>query len=357
MARWCTHPVVAFTQFSATAESLYRALRLQPGIALLSGTSARIASGVVSRSEVLARLLSSDRRHHRAVRLLITTDVLSEGLSLAGVATIVHLDLPWTAARLDQRIGRAARIGAPRCTVRVVTLPARVPADLAARLQTLLASKRKAMSDFAKRTGSDAAHVRLLRHLATECGAPGRARWITVRSTAITHQCVLALVRLRGRSQLLVSEQDRLRAPSFDDWRVLLHATESARGGRGARQRLRTALVGHLAECELREVVQLPGDHRLHARRVLDDHMLARDHARRMSTASGASISRAAVLRPTRAGSGAAFAHSEPSAHAGTSASGTAGRVNGCGTPSGALPERRQRAAVRVRAAVVIVPS
>jgi hypothetical protein len=47
------------------------------------------------------------------VNLLIATDLLSEGVNLQRASVIVHLDLPWTAARLEQRIGRLARSGSP----------------------------------------------------------------------------------------------------------------------------------------------------------------------------------------------------------------------------------------------------
>lgn len=45
------------------------------------------------------------------VKLLLATDLLSEGLNLPEASIVVHLDLPWTAARLEQRVGRARRPG------------------------------------------------------------------------------------------------------------------------------------------------------------------------------------------------------------------------------------------------------
>ncbi len=45
-------------------------------------------------------------------KLLLATDVASEGLDLQRAERIVHYDLPWTSVRLDQRAGRALRLGA-----------------------------------------------------------------------------------------------------------------------------------------------------------------------------------------------------------------------------------------------------
>ena len=42
--------------------------------------------------------------------LLLTTDLASEGVNLQDASVVVHLDLPWTAARLEQRVGRVARL-------------------------------------------------------------------------------------------------------------------------------------------------------------------------------------------------------------------------------------------------------
>ena len=68
--------------------------------------------------------------------------MLAEGLDLQRARRIVHFDLPWTAIRLDQRAGRAVRLGSTHAGVEIITmLP---PPVLEARLQMLdrLARKR-----------------------------------------------------------------------------------------------------------------------------------------------------------------------------------------------------------------------
>src|SRR5262249_4823210 len=56
---------------------------------------------------------------------LLATDLLSEGLNLQDASRVVHYDLPWTPARLAQRVGRMDRLASPHPHVETVTfLPA-----------------------------------------------------------------------------------------------------------------------------------------------------------------------------------------------------------------------------------------
>src|SRR4029077_14322032 len=45
--------------------------------------------------------------------ILITTDVLAEGVNLQQACNIINYDLPWNPMRLVQRHGRIDRIGSP----------------------------------------------------------------------------------------------------------------------------------------------------------------------------------------------------------------------------------------------------
>jgi hypothetical protein len=116
--------IVAFTQFQETARAMFVALRARSGVALVTSRGARIASGTVSRQEVIrhfgAAVPPVDPR--RPLDLLIATDVLSEGLNLQGASVLVHLDLPWTVVRLEQRLGRLRRMGAPHDRVNVYAI-------------------------------------------------------------------------------------------------------------------------------------------------------------------------------------------------------------------------------------------
>jgi hypothetical protein len=109
-------PIVAFSQYVETVQSLFRELRLERGTAVLTAKGARVAGGIITRREALSRFApratgSKPPRDIERIDLLLATDLLSEGINLQDAGVVVHLDLPWTAARLEQRIGRLRRIG------------------------------------------------------------------------------------------------------------------------------------------------------------------------------------------------------------------------------------------------------
>jgi len=117
------HPhqrIVAFSQYAATIHALFRALRNDGHVAALTATGGVVANGTISREEVLTRFTGVSAvtmTHAHAITLLITTDLLSEGVNLQEASVVVHLDLPWTHARLQQRVGRVARIGSKHRSV------------------------------------------------------------------------------------------------------------------------------------------------------------------------------------------------------------------------------------------------
>jgi hypothetical protein len=71
----------------------------------------------------------SNKRNFTAadeIRVLLATDVLSEGQNLQDAAIVVNFDLPWAIIRLIQRAGRVDRIGQEALTVTCYTF---LPAD------------------------------------------------------------------------------------------------------------------------------------------------------------------------------------------------------------------------------------
>jgi hypothetical protein len=112
------HPhtrIVLFARHAETILALWRALRGTAGVVAITGARVRAAQGRWSREEVLralgprAKPLRAD--DPRAIRLLLTTDLLAEGVELQGMGIIVHGDGAWNPARFEQRTGRIARIG------------------------------------------------------------------------------------------------------------------------------------------------------------------------------------------------------------------------------------------------------
>jgi len=87
-----------------------------------SVATARDLQAVLKCGVVTSRDRSRDAVLHafRTGRLdvVVSTDMAAEGLNLQRAGLIVHYDLPWNPVKLDQRNGRAHRIGQQRATVR-----------------------------------------------------------------------------------------------------------------------------------------------------------------------------------------------------------------------------------------------
>lgn len=102
--------VIVFTQFSDTAHYIYKQL-VKRGLTHISC----VTGGCKNPTEKVERFspvsndknLSADEQY----RVLIATDVLSEGQNLQDSHVITNFDLPWAIIRLIQRAGRVDRIG------------------------------------------------------------------------------------------------------------------------------------------------------------------------------------------------------------------------------------------------------
>ncbi len=75
--------------------------------------------------------------------VLLATDVAAEGLDLQQAARVVHYDLPWTSVRLDQREGRARRLGGSVPEVEVLRCLPSARVEHLLRSLERLASKRE----------------------------------------------------------------------------------------------------------------------------------------------------------------------------------------------------------------------
>ncbi len=117
---------VCYTRHRSTARVLRGALG--DHVAWVTGSEAGIGPYRMTRDAVLAAFgtaRSSWALRRALPRVLIATDVASEGLDLQAAGRIIHVDLPWTAVRVDQREGRLLRLGQQHEHVDVITrLPA-----------------------------------------------------------------------------------------------------------------------------------------------------------------------------------------------------------------------------------------
>ena len=107
LCRDTNEPIVIFTGWTATARALAAALRTSKRVVVVTGRERSNDASI----EAFRRGLAD---------ILISTDVGSEGLNLQRAGVVVHYDLPWNPVKVDQRNGRAHRIGQTRRSVRAV---------------------------------------------------------------------------------------------------------------------------------------------------------------------------------------------------------------------------------------------
>ena len=153
-----THPkdkVLVFTQFADTVQYLTNALteRGLTHIAAATGDSANPTALAHRFSPI-----SNDRRdkinQENELRVLVSTDVLSEGQNLQDCAIVVNYDLPWAIIRLVQRAGRVDRIGQ---TAENILCYSFLPAEGVERIINLRGRVRARLRQNAEVVGTDEA--------------------------------------------------------------------------------------------------------------------------------------------------------------------------------------------------------
>ncbi|MCC6930267.1 MAG: DEAD/DEAH box helicase [Gemmatimonadaceae bacterium] len=245
--------VVIFTHSAETAESVFRALRDHARVALLTGRGACIASGAIPRAELLAAFAPDGDRRRRTddiarVDVLVASDVVSEGVNLHAASVIVHLDLPWTVARFEQRMGRVRRIGSAHGAIAShLILPPADAEELGSAVRVLARKAQLAAGTVGASTillgaeawaplasGSDdhapvaARHALIAKLRAIDRAAVGRASWVTNDDTPIAVPGLdaprtLALVRVAHDARLLVASPAGASDAPHDVGAVLEH--------------------------------------------------------------------------------------------------------------------------------------
>jgi len=111
--------LIIFTESKETGEYLFEQLNAQyPGqVMFFSSQGGRTGNPPVTHKPSLARELiqaafdPNQKENINELRILITTDVLSEGINLHRANVLINYDLPWNPTRVLQRAGRINRLG------------------------------------------------------------------------------------------------------------------------------------------------------------------------------------------------------------------------------------------------------
>lgn len=99
--------LIVFTESKETADYLARNLTEKFPNEVLAFTG---ASSAVTREKVIENFDARARFPKDDYRILITTEVLSEGVNLHRSNVVINYDIPWNPTRLMQRVGRINRV-------------------------------------------------------------------------------------------------------------------------------------------------------------------------------------------------------------------------------------------------------
>jgi hypothetical protein len=150
------HPqekVLIFTQFADTVQYLKTQLQHRgiPALEGVTGSSTHI-SEIIERFSPVSNNASAHVAPEKSIRVLLATDVLSEGQNLQDAHIVVNYDLPWAIIRLVQRAGRVDRIGQQAETITCYSF---LPADGVEDILRLSTRVRGRLQENAAVVGSD----------------------------------------------------------------------------------------------------------------------------------------------------------------------------------------------------------
>jgi superfamily II DNA or RNA helicase/sulfur relay (sulfurtransferase) DsrC/TusE family protein len=99
--------IILFTYYTDTLDYLYENLTKTKELSALRIVKISGSTGTRERDKIVKDFLNG------RINILISTDVLSEGMNLQSAKIIINYDLHWNPTRMIQRAGRIDRIGSP----------------------------------------------------------------------------------------------------------------------------------------------------------------------------------------------------------------------------------------------------
>lgn len=99
--------LIVFTESKETCDYLYDNLSKRFGKKILSFSG---ASGSAAKEQVINNFDARARNPRDDYRILVTTEVLSEGVNLHRSNVVINYDIPWNPTRVIQRVGRINRV-------------------------------------------------------------------------------------------------------------------------------------------------------------------------------------------------------------------------------------------------------
>ncbi|HTH64435.1 MAG TPA: helicase-related protein [Gemmatimonadales bacterium] len=221
----CDGKTIVFVAAAATLQHLRRALPRHLRVGAVCGNAGWLGADRASRFDVLAAFAPrslgvAPPPERERVDILLATDLIGEGLNLHDARRVIHYDLPWSPARLAQRVGRIDRLSSPHSRVETVTF---LPEDALADAQDIEA---RLAAKVAMQISGGAAQVETpsggrggsapfdwcdrLQRLAVDTGAAARPGVNT--SVAAPNEAVVLVIALGPDVEVIVVEGGLARA-------------------------------------------------------------------------------------------------------------------------------------------------
>jgi superfamily II DNA or RNA helicase len=137
-------PVLVFSRYTDTLDGVLKHFEAHDlskqvrGYALYTGPIVWIQTAMGRR--VATKGDVTDALDAGEIQIVFCSDAASEGLNLQSAECILNLDVPWNPARLEQRIGRIARLGQKAKEVHIINLW--YPNSIEAKMYSRLLSRR-----------------------------------------------------------------------------------------------------------------------------------------------------------------------------------------------------------------------
>jgi superfamily II DNA or RNA helicase len=150
------HPkekILVFSQFADTVNYLHEQLQARKLTACAAATGdTEDPTAIAYRFSPVSNEKRSQISPSDELRVVLATDVLSEGQNLQDCSVVVNFDLPWAIIRLIQRAGRVDRIGQQSDTIICYSF---LPADGVERIIRLRSRVRQRLQENAEVVGAD----------------------------------------------------------------------------------------------------------------------------------------------------------------------------------------------------------
>ena len=147
-------PALVFSRYTDTLDGFLQLFHQSAlssevrGFALYTGKNVWIQTSIGRREATKGDV--TDALESGEIQIVFCSDAASEGLNLQAAKCILNLDVPWNPARLEQRIGRIARLGQKAAEVQIINFwyPQSIEAKMYARLLSRRDDYQLAVGEF-----------------------------------------------------------------------------------------------------------------------------------------------------------------------------------------------------------------